>query len=254
MLFTTQVYYIIKGILFLHKLQEVSRKIKLIITQHVETFSVWCQLPGRRIRYTRPNYAKEHCIGDQTLFMFMTDVCFIVYRLNSFFNQKFIHGNGSVNRTMGRQVMNAYHPELPREVRKAGNITFSDITHWIQDGHIDSHFDGPYLKKCDPCFVNYDYVVKLESQPEDSAYIIKNKLQGRGVGTALNVQRDTSSNNPLLSSSGKKLNIFKNLTVEQMQFMHDRLQPDLDMFGYTFDETNLLAKCGYENKDCCWYW
>ena len=122
----------------------------------------------------------------------------------------------------------------------------------MQDGAIDAHFDGPYMKKCDPCFAKYDYIVKLESHERDAAYVIQNKLKGRGLGTSKNVQSGyKSALNPLLLESGKHIGIFSNLTQEQKLYMHDRLKPDLDMFGYEFDETNLQAKCVYKDKECC---
>ena len=174
------------------------------------------------------------------------------YRLKSFFYQKFIHGNGLYNHSMGVKVMNDYYPHLPRHVRNNGNISFSDIVRWIEDGNVNAHFDGPYHKKCHPCFINYDYVVKLESQERDSDYIIRNKLRGQGLGTALNIEGNLTSadQNPLLND-GKRLSLFGNLTPHQTQFMHERLQPDLDMFGYSYDEQTHLAKCMYKDRECC---
>ena len=176
----------------------------------------------------------------------------IYSRLNSFFYNRLSSRKGPMRRTMGRKIMNAYHRELPQKVRKAGIVSFTDVIRWMQGGARDKHFDSPYMEKCDPCFVRYDYIGKLESHERDSAYIIQNKLKGRGLKTSVNVERSYKmAINPLLVDAGKRIGIFSNLTEDQMLFLHDRLKPDLDMFGYSFDETSLQAKCSYKDRKCC---
>ena len=149
------------------------------------------------------------------------------------------------NQSLGQELLNRYHPELPLEVRKAGNISFTDILRHMEN-HSDAHWDGPYHLKCHPCIINYDYIVKLETQDRDAQYIIDKKLRGRGYSTRLNAFGSTSD----MLGNGKLLNIFKNLPNEQMKFLHKRLDVDLEMFGYTFDEYSAVGKCGNVEK-CC---
>ena len=144
--------------------------------------------------------------------------------------------------------MNSYHKDLPQRLKNRGNITFSDWIHWIEDGHEDQHWKGPYYKHCHPCLVHYNRIVKLETQDSDSDFIINKKMSGRGYGTARN-QKD-GHKNIMLNSKGKRLDRFGNCTDSQMEFLSKRLRVDLDMFGYTFDEDTFVAKCGYGDK-CC---
>ena len=143
--------------------------------------------------------------------------------------------------------MDAYHRDLPWHVRERGRISFSDWIRWIEAGHEDDHWRGPYYKTCHPCLIHYDRIVKLETQDSDSSYIIRNKMRGRGLGTSRN-SYDRQKN--ALLSSGKYLKDFTNCTRSQMEFLKWRLDVDLEMFGYSFDENTMVAKCGFKDG-CC---
>ena len=166
-------------------------------------------------------------------------------RLQSMFVEKF--RLGKFNRSLGKTIMKTYHQDLPQEVINKGAISFGDLVRYIQDGHNDDHWRGPYHLKCSPCIFDYDYVVKLETHDHDVPYIIKNKLSGRGLDTNVNMARGRPST---MLTSGRYLDLFSTLKKDQMQFLHKRFQVDLDMFGYSFDNKTLIAKCGY-GKKCC---
>jgi hypothetical protein len=95
--------------------------------------------------------------------------------------------------------------------------------------------------------VRYDRIVKLETQASDAAYVIKLRMRGRGLGTARNSNDHEKST---LLGAGKRLRRFETLSDSQMGFLRRRLKPDLDMFGYSFDEDEMVAKCGYDDG-CC---
>ena len=136
-------------------------------------------------------------------------------------------------------------------------VSFSDLVHWIQDGGEDEHWQAPYHHMCHPCIIQYDRIVKLETQNTDAQFIIKEKLDGRGEDTRRNKRDFTKENNSkgeenaFLRENGKYLDIYNNCTDDQMLFLRKRFQSDLEMFGYSFDENNLVAKCGYDKTGCC---
>ena len=70
-----------------------------------------------------------------------------------------------------RKILKAYHPELPQSTITEGHIQSHDFIHWIQDGHSKSHWLGLYHTACNPCAAHYDYIVKLETQTADAAFI-----------------------------------------------------------------------------------
>ena len=71
------------------------------------------------------------------------------------------------------KVIKEYYHDLPLKVWDDGiNLSFSDFIHWIEDGNENEHWKGPYHIGCNPCQINYDRIVKLETQDSDSKYII----------------------------------------------------------------------------------
>ena len=168
------------------------------------------------------------------------------YRLESLYREKFGKENKVGRKIMGRDIMKLYHPEIP-DHKNDGSIAFTDLIHYIEDGHRDPHWAGPYHLNCAPCTVKYDYIVKLETQDTDGEYIIKEKLKGRGLGTKVHQKREKSSS---MLGAGRQLGVYNRLPPKQVKFLHNRLQPDLEMFGYSFDESSAVAKCGYADR-CC---
>ena len=98
--------------------------------------------------------------------------------------------------------------------------------------------------------LNYDYVVKLETQDRDADYIVNNKLQGRGLGFNVNSRRGSS--NVLLAEGRYLHNYISNLSVLQYDQLLDKYKADFDMYGYTMDKS--VARCrgtGLDGAVCC---
>ena len=53
-----------------------------------------------------------------------------------------------------------------------------------------------------------------------------------------------------LIHSGRRLDLFASLPPHQVRFLLDKLGVDMDMYGYEYDETTLMATCGNVDK-CC---
>ena len=141
--------------------------------------------------------------------------------------------------------MRRFHPNKDkREWSKV--ITFNDMVRWIQEGHQNVHWNGPYHELCSPCQVDYDYYVKLETQDKDAKFIIKNKLSGRGIQIYQNQVQKKS-----METSSRYMPEYKKLTSKEMKFLRNRLQPDLGMFGYSFNESTMTGTCGNDGQSCC---
>ena len=118
----------------------------------------------------------------------------------------------------------------------------------------DDHWNGPYENKCQACLLNYDYIVKLETNHIDASYIIHNKLSGReSEHSELNRKRGKAGN--AFRAEGRDLSRhFRNLTHAQFVKLYRKYEADFGMYGYSFDEERSLAKCGGEGEDgtmCC---
>jgi hypothetical protein len=117
----------------------------------------------------------------------------------------------------------------------------------------DDHFKGPYEDKCHTCLFHYDYIVKLETNARDAAFIIRERLRGRGldVQTDINPSR---SKEPNTWQKGRDLTPhFRNVTASQLQQLQKRHESDFGLFGYEFDPLSFSAKCKGAGKNgvCC---
>ena len=166
-------------------------------------------------------------------------------RLQSSYFAKFVTKD-ALAMPAAQEIFANLHPHASDEEKQQGNITFSDLVRWIQLGNVHPRWDGPYHKQCFPCQVHYDYYVKLETQDRDAPFIINNILSGRPGRTVLNHHQ------PAMNTVGfsRYMYVMENLPEEQRQFLRQRLQPDLDMFGYSFSEETLIGKCG-NDQQCC---
>ena len=146
-----------------------------------------------------------------------------------------------------QEIFANLHPRASEEEIQQGNVSFSDIVCWIQLGNEHHRWEGPYHKRCFPCQVHYDYYVKLETQDRDAEFIINNILSGR-PGKMVKNRHQPAMNTV---DFRRYLYVMENLPDEQLKFLRKRLQPDLDMFGYSFSEKTLVGKCGNDERQCC---
>ena len=126
-----------------------------------------------------------------------------------------------------------------------------DFIQYILEGEDDDHVNGPYEEKCHACLINYNYIVKLETQDVDSTFIIKKKLKERGIGTSLNTKRQSGS---VIGRDGRKLlDFFQDLSYRQYWNITEKYRYDFGMYGYTMDDNFFTAKCAGKIKGrvCC---
>ena len=170
---------------------------------------------------------------------------FSLNRLQLCYKYKFVQGHVTRDQVQVYEIMLRFHPNKDKhDWRKT--ITFNDMVRWMQEGHRNVHWDGPYHNRCYPCQVDYDYYVKLETQDRDSDFIIKNKLSSQGIGMHRNkAQKKT------MATLSLYMPIYKELTSKEMKFLRNRLQPDLGMFGYSFNESTMTGTCGNDDISCC---
>lgn len=167
-------------------------------------------------------------------------------RLRSLYSNKF---EGDLDlpfrQKVGRDILRRYHPDLPHDTIDDGRPSFPDLLRYIADGKRNGHWDAPYAAKCQPCRIRYDYIVQLETQERDAAYIISHVLRGR-PGESMNVVSVPMER----SGYARRMRAYRNATRAQMGFLRTLFRPDMEMFGYTFNDTSMEGACGGENK-CC---
>merc|ERR1711997_862648 len=119
---------------------------------------------------------------------------------------------------------------------------------------IDGHF-MPYTRRCIPCAIDYDVIIKFESLEADSQYLIEechleNKLKvihenaaPTGVRTAQGqknkskkVKAGKAAPDKSSSSSAQSLKYFQDIEPEKMKALYNHYLLDFEIFGYSAEE------------------
>merc|ERR1712045_164091 len=119
---------------------------------------------------------------------------------------------------------------------------------------IDGHF-MPYTRRCIPCAIDYDVIIKFESLEDDSQYLIEechleNKLKvihenaaPTGARTAQGqknkskkVKSGKAAPDKSSSSSSKSLSFYRDISSEKIQRLYQHYKYDFEIFDYSADE------------------
>ena len=109
-----------------------------------------------------------------------------------------------------------------------------------------------YTDLCQPCYVNYDMILKLETNDLDKQYFLEelsreNHNVRAGNLSDIAVLNPTNRKPP---SPVKSLPELKGISPEVLYNLYNVYQQDFEMFGYIYD--NLTGLCKDENnKGCC---
>ena len=205
---------------------------------------------------------REHMLTSDEYFRFMI-ARHPFERLYSAYYNKLVSGIDTVMlRNWGKRILDRFHPDLPEAVRKAGKgVKFEEFVRILKEPNTNNPHWEPVVNLCQPCLVNYDYIVKTETMDEDNEPIINEHLlpYRRGLHTADNVvaggPRQTS-----LTSKGREIEEYQGLSEEDLKFVEDRFEQDLRYFGYSWKTENsnsgtgpLFSSCthGAHDKICC---
>ena len=189
----------------------------------------------------------------KTYFKFMT-VRHPLDRLLSTWIDKFqfpkIYDKGTFEK-LGFKILSDYRPNFPLNFRKQGKgVYFNEMIHYILDGHHNGHWDGPYSLKCQPCRVDFDAIVKLETFGNDVPPIVDSRLEGRGGTTSKNSWAHSTWSKEFV----KILEQYRNISDEQLGVLGKMYAKDFDLFGYSYKRqktAELEITCRMANKTCC---
>ena len=167
-------------------------------------------------------------------------------RLQSFYVNKFVDKHWNVTQALSWLLpKNSRRPSQTAEAERT--LSFSNVMKYTMDlPKILPHTAGPYMEWCHPCFINYDYIAKVETHDQDAHYIITKHLQGKGLTIHGN-----KSSAPKHDNKEILLPYFRNLTVVQLNQLLSKHEADFEMFGYTFNHESMSGNCNMVGNDCC---
>ena len=124
------------------------------------------------------------------------------------------------------------------EAKEGKGIQFQEFVEYLMfhpKDQLNEHF-APYQHLCRPCDIAYDAIVKLETHDVDSYDIIAHRLEGRGLKTKVNTVSGGPQTNRI---GGREMIEYRNLSYQQLGYLVDVYEEDMEMFGYTWERKSL---------------
>ena len=180
-------------------------------------------------------------------------------RLRSAYINKFESGVDPFMMNLhGSKILRLFYPGRDEEFYKKGaGVTFDQFIQYIKFPYSDDNHWQPIDSVCQPCYVDYDHILKTETLNDDNVEIIKAHLGPyyRGIGQANNIVAGGQQHSSL-TAHGRKLDIFQQLDKHDIEYVLKRFSKDFEHFGYTYraaDEKILFSSCvhGASDKMCC---
>ena len=123
----------------------------------------------------------------------------------------------------GKLIMKAKRNATALELSTGRGVTLTEFIAYISDiKHKNEHYNEQY-RLCNPCNVNYDYILKTETMKEDAMEIISGVFNSSLPFFMTNATNKTRKGVPPYASLKSRL--------------LERYQRDFDMFGYKWHDS-----------------
>lgn len=160
----------------------------------------------------------------------------------------------------GPEIVPFFREEYPHLHSNLSDLSFEEFIKSITDpsSHIfDNKHWRPYSETCQPCDIEYDYIIRTETMshyPENDALPILSLL-----GYDSSMVRKTHMNSfsrkdkqLQLTLYSKHLELFQSLPAKLLKHVFKRYRMDMALFGYSFNDS-FIADCKIDNGEhlCC---
>ena len=139
-------------------------------------------------------------------------------RLVSAYIDKLQSGSDTVwQKNLGKIILHETHKELaPETVNLGQGVLFQEFIWYINEiGYHNEEHWAPISELCEPCIIDYDRIVKLETHSHDTTDIIIKKLAPTSYGTGL--RKNIVMGGPKTAlKSGQVVPMFHNLSSHQI--------------------------------------
>ena len=185
-------------------------------------------------------------------------------RLISAYNSKLgpvSPGNGGYQ-ALSRRIIKINNPHLNQsEIAKRNRATFPEFIHALTKRKIsisNNHWI-PFAQYCNPCQVDYSFILRIESMTHDATPI----MQLLNVSSGHIEQKNYSTNKrlrykePAVLRNNKSYVVlkrsepFKGIPQQEIKILKKLYANDLKLYGYDFDEDTLMPTCNFGDSHCC---
>lgn len=122
------------------------------------------------------------------------------------------------------------------DVTPSSRLTFREFVLYLIEtpiGNFNDHWI-PYWFSCEPCYMNYDFIGKIESFNEDREFLFKQ------LGLYERVDKFQQTNKK--SCSSDKESYFSQLTKSEIEKLYLKYKYDFELFDYSPDDYYQYAK------------
>ncbi len=175
-------------------------------------------------------------------------------RLVSAWRDKLTKANSPYRKKMGKTIIQRYRKKGKEETRKQYKdvARFDEFVQFLHDTHKGDQHWSQYHKVCSPCSVEWDAILRTETNSED-ANIILDRLPTYKKGIPF--IHSHAKNSGYLFQADKDLSeFFSSVSPEAMDYIWKQYGADMRLFGYEWDEKNFIAKCRIKTDKgdyCC---
>lgn len=110
----------------------------------------------------------------------------------------------------------------------------------VHEKSFDEHW-RPYYQECAPCFVKYDYILKMENFANELDYLVEN-LNNEKVTRIIN-KNNKDNINPLGRTNGDiNKRYFSTISLSLLKELYEIYKKDFELFDYAPDDYFKMTK------------
>jgi hypothetical protein len=166
-------------------------------------------------------------------------------RLVSMWRDKFLPGDSPYRYKLGRVIMDTVRN---RTQVKGGywrkRPQFHEVMRYLAATNKKDRHWNPYDQFCDPCSVEWDAILRTETLVQESHLLLDKLNLSKELNHSIPLMHSNTKDIKDLYATSSHLPVFRNVSTDAMSYLIATYGADLDQFGYTWDETKHVAKCG----------
>ena len=146
-------------------------------------------------------------------------------------------------------AIDKFHKKDEKLDKDTYNATFAEFVKFAL--MVNNYHWKPYFNKCGHCFIDYDYILRIETMTKDTALVLPNLYPNISNMPIYNRRRPANVSNKAVTA--RHLEEYDQIDINSMSKLLDKYKLDMNIFGYQFDPKTNTAICSFNHLDekCC---
>ena len=123
-------------------------------------------------------------------------------------------------------------------------VSFPEFVRYLTEGYSDNPHWRSYTTDCNPCVIDFDYILRVETMKHDAPHILSILHQAKDFVSShkFNVKRQEEDVSEKFVSP-KYLELFESIDLDHTKWLQKKYKLDFEQYGYYFDYDKKLATC-----------